>query len=356
MQSVEKRIFVQASQPYDVIIARGLIDRAGEYIRQVHPGAAVMVVTDSHVKDLCLAPVLQSLRRAAYRTEVFVFPAGEESKCAHTWLALLNELAEKGFTRSDLIVALGGGVTGDLAGFAASAYLRGIPYVQIPTTLLAMVDSSVGGKTAIDLPAGKNLCGAFYQPKMVLCDPDVLLTLPEEVFAAGCAEVIKYGFIGEEALLDSLLQTPVSQQIENVLIRCVTMKKEIVEQDERDTGLRNLLNFGHTFGHAIETLSGYTLSHGQAVAMGMKMMCTAAVRKGLCDERVAAGLNALLRSHGLDREIPYTAEEICRAALQDKKRDAEAITLVVPAGWGKCELKKGSLADVLSFAKEALKA
>ncbi|MBR6525804.1 MAG: 3-dehydroquinate synthase [Clostridia bacterium] len=353
---MEKRLSVHVSTPYDVVICRGALQNLGAYIRNVHKGTSLMVVTDSHVEKWYLEEAAASLRAAGYRVETFVFPAGEESKCAKTYLALLNALAEKGLTRTDLIVALGGGVVGDMAGFAAATYLRGIPYVQIPTTLLSMVDSSVGGKTAIDLPAGKNLCGAFYQPALVLCDPDVLATLPEDVFCAGCAEVIKYGFIGDRALLESILHMPIRQQPEEIIFRSVAMKRDIVQKDERDTGLRQLLNFGHTFGHAIEKLSKYTLSHGQAVAMGMDMMCKAAVRRGFCDAQVTDLMEKLLRAYGLEQKVPFSAADIYRTALQDKKRDAECVALVIPVRPGTCELKKVSVSDLLFFAEEGLKA
>ena len=195
---------VKASKEYNIHIGTGLMERAGEYLRTVTKGDSIMLVCGDIVSELYAQPVTEALEAAGYRVARFVYPHGEQSKTPETYLALLNALAENGITRSDTVVALGGGVTGDLAGFAAATYQRGIPYVQMPTTLLAMVDSSVGGKTAIDLPAGKNLAGAFYQPSMVLCDLDTLSTLPGDVFADGCAEVIKYGVIWDEALFDRL--------------------------------------------------------------------------------------------------------------------------------------------------------
>ena len=276
---------VKASREYEVRIGSGLLRGAGEVVRQVCGGEAVMLVCGDIVNGLYADGVQGSLEAAGFRVCRFVYPHGERSKTAQTYFSLLNALAENGLTRSDCIVALGGGVTGDLAGFAAATYQRGVHYVQIPTTLLAAVDSSVGGKTAIDLPAGKNLAGAFYQPSLVLCDYDTLNTLPEDVFTDGCAEVIKYGVIWSEGLFERL-KAPIRPQLEMVIARCVEIKRDVVQQDEFDTGVRGLLNFGHTIGHAVEKCSDFAVSHGRAVAIGMALITKAAYLAGICEKPV----------------------------------------------------------------------
>ena len=227
-----KTVTVSASRRYDILIERGLLRRAGELVRGVTNAGTVMLVSDDSVWPLYGETVQKSLAAAGFSVCRFVFPHGESSKCAKTYLALLDALCENQLTRADAVVALGGGVVGDLTGFAASTYLRGIGFIQIPTTLLAMVDSSVGGKTAIDLPAGKNLAGTFYQPWRVLCDPDCLDSLPDEIFRDGCAEVIKYAVLGNAPFFDELKNTPPHAQLEHIIETCVRMKRDIVAQDE----------------------------------------------------------------------------------------------------------------------------
>ena len=343
---------MSASRQYDVLIKNGLLEKTGKVIRPLVKGSKAFVVTDSNVAPLYLDSVLASLRESGFHTAHFVFPAGEASKCASTYLALLSALAKEKITRADCVVALGGGVTGDLSGFAAATYLRGVAYVQIPTTLLAMVDSSVGGKTAIDLPEGKNLCGAFYQPCAVICDPEVLRTLPDDVFSDGCAEVIKYGFIGSEKLLQMLQGAPIRNQLEDVIALCVRMKRDIVEKDEFDTGLRQLLNLGHTFAHGVEALSDYQVSHGKAVAIGMAIVTRAAVKKGVCTPDVLDALLSLLHQCHLPCETAFLPGQLHQMALSDKKRSADTLTLVVPTRLGRSELKKIPVNEALSWAQE----
>lgn len=254
---------------HDVLIEHGLIDRAGEMLAEVIKPCQTMVVTDENVAPLYSGRVMSSLLEAGFEPALVVLPAGEATKCGTQYLALLEQFAEAGLTRSDLVVALGGGVIGDLAGFAAASYLRGVAVAQIPTTLLAAVDSSVGGKTAIDLKAGKNLVGAFHLPIRVLCDPDCLTTLPPEQLAVGMAESIKYGVLFDEPLFE-LLEHGAPPDLTETITRCVAHKQAVVSRDFTDKGERQLLNLGHTFGHAIEACSGYTILHGEAVAIGMR--------------------------------------------------------------------------------------
>ena len=260
---------VKASREYDVLIGAGLLDRCGELIAAVHKPCTAAIITDDTVNALYGERVEASLAAAGYKVVRFVFPHGEENKNLMTFAAAQNFLAENRLSRSDLVVALGGGVVGDLAGFVAATYLRGIRFVQLPTTLLAAVDSSVGGKTAVDLPAGKNLCGCFSQPSLVLCDYETLSTLPEETFAEGCAEVVKYGVLADEGFFSALEEKGVKGEEEAVITRCVSIKRDVVCADEFDNGERQKLNLGHTVGHAIEQNSNFSVSHGAAVAMGM---------------------------------------------------------------------------------------
>lgn len=333
-----KTIHVSASRSYDVHIAPGSLDKAGEYIRGVSRAETAVIVSGDRVWPLYGERLKNALESAGFCVLSFVFPHGEEHKTLETYAALLNFLCENHLTRSDVLIALGGGVTGDLTGFAAATYQRGCAYVQIPTTLLAMVDSSVGGKTAVDLPGGKNQAGAFYQPLLVLCDPDTLSTLPEEQFRSGCAEVIKYGMLGDAEFFRYLSAHPVREEPETMIERCVRMKRDIVQQDEYDTGLRRLLNLGHSFGHAVESSSGYRLLHGEAVAIGMAAITRAAVRKGMCEPSVLEDLFALLTRYGLPSACDYDAATLAAAMRNDKKAKGSTMHLVVPEAIGRCRV------------------
>ncbi|NLA85923.1 MAG: 3-dehydroquinate synthase, partial [Clostridiales bacterium] len=277
-----KKITVNASKTYDIQIGAGLLDQAGSYIADTVKGRTAAIVTDDRVDALYSGRLTASLATAGFTVIKYVIPNGEPSKNASQFIALLNYLADAKLTRADAVVALGGGVVGDLAGFAASSYMRGIGFIQIPTTLLAAVDSSVGGKTAIDLDSGKNLAGTFYQPDLVLCDHTLLDTLSEDYYRDGLAEVIKYGVIADRELFD-MLKPPLKLRIEEIIARCVTIKRDIVSIDEKESGPRKLLNFGHTIGHAVETRSNYALSHGKAVAVGMAVISRASSKMGICD-------------------------------------------------------------------------
>ena len=309
-----KKIKVSASGSYEIIIGDGLLARLGEYVRPLLGDCRIAVLTDSNVDALYGNRISSILSASGYDACKYVIPAGEASKSAENLLAFLDFLARNRFTRSDAIVAFGGGVVGDLGGLSASLYLRGVPYVQVPTTLLAAVDSSVGGKTAIDIPAGKNLVGAFYQPRLVCCDTQLMDTLPADIYRDGCAEVIKYGVILDAGLYASL-QTPPFDRIETVA-RCVEIKRDVVQEDEFDNGKRGLLNFGHTFGHAIEKLSDFAVSHGAAVAKGMVIAAKVAPLCGLAD--IEKPLVDLLSRYGFDLSYPYTAEQLYDVILSDK--------------------------------------
>lgn len=326
-----KTVTVHASKTYEVKIGHGLVDTVGAELAQLASGK-VLVVTDETVAPLYLARVYRSLKNAGFAVYTAAVPAGEGSKDIKYYVNLLNLLAEKNLTRSDTVIALGGGVIGDLSGFAAASYLRGVRFIQIPTTLLAMVDSSVGGKTAVNLANGKNQVGAFYQPSLVLCDLDLLDTLPEEVFRAGCAEVIKTAVLFDSTMFDHLAQKGMDFDREAVIARCIECKRDVVCADEFDRGQRQLLNLGHTVGHAIESLTDYMIPHGQAVAVG----CAIFARAFASDSEKIVGL---LEKFSLPTATEFSAKVLANAALSDKKRLNDSITIVVPLAVGRCELK-----------------
>ena len=320
---------------YDILIERGLLDRAGEYCRKALPRAdKLFVVTDSTVGPLYLKRLIPPLEAAGWETAICEIPAGEASKCAGELARLWECMMDFGLTRTDAVVALGGGVVGDLAGFAAATILRGVDFVQIPTTLLSQVDSSVGGKVAIDLDHGKNLAGAFWQPRLVLMDPAVLGTLEDSTFADGMAEVIKYGCIFDGAFYSFLEQRPsraqVMGEIEHVLYTCCDLKRRVVLEDERDTGARMLLNFGHTLGHAYELAGHYEKwTHGQAVAAGMVKAAELGTAMDVTPQGTAQRIGVLLGCFGLPLEIPCTAEDYAAAVGLDKKGAGADITLIL---------------------------
>lgn len=325
-----RKVHVNASRSYDILIGGGLLDKAGEYISGAIKSRHVCVVTDDNVDGLYSYKLIKSLSDSGFTAEKYVFPHGEASKCHSTLIGLYDFLAEKSFTRSDALIALGGGVTGDLTGFAAATYMRGIGFVQIPTTVLAQTDSSVGGKTAVDIAGGKNLVGAFYQPQLVLCDTDTLSTLTPEFFADGMAEVVKYGMIKSRELFDLLCEKDIHENLQEIITRCVEIKAQVVENDERDTGERMVLNFGHTLGHAIEKYYNYTgITHGHAVAIGMSVFTHIAERCGMCENGVAEKLDALLKKCSLPLTTEAPLDTLYKYSLGDKKRDSSGITIVL---------------------------
>lgn len=345
---------IRTSSSYDVLIGSGLLKDTGRLFSQVLPKCTVVMVCDSHVEPLYADIAAASLLEAGYAVERFSFPAGEKSKNIVTLSGLLEFLGEKRITRTDCIAALGGGVTGDLAGFAAAVYLRGIRYVQLPTTLLSAVDSSVGGKTAIDLAAGKNLAGAFYQPALVLQDTDTLSTLPDVVFRDGLSECIKYGVIYDAELFYRFSEPLVGETLEEIIARCVFIKGEIVREDEFEGGIRRLLNFGHTAGHAVETCSAFTIPHGHAVAIGMAVIARAACKRGLCSKECRDDIVSMIERCGLPTKSPYPARSLYEAALADKKRSGGKIALVVPREIGRCEVMELPVSELLSFFNDGM--
>ncbi|MDE7218860.1 MAG: 3-dehydroquinate synthase [Oscillospiraceae bacterium] len=347
-------VTVNASVPYPVHISSGLLERAGELIAGVTHSRTCAVITDTTVEKLYAAPVCRSLQDAGFRVCLHAFPAGEQSKNLQTYGGMLEFLAENKLTRSDFAVTLGGGVVGDMGGFAAATYQRGIDFIQIPTTFLAASDSSVGGKTAIDLAAGKNLAGAFHQPKMVICDTDAFRTLPEDIFADGVAETVKHGLIADKDFYQFLMTGDIRAGIDEVVRRNVEIKATVVGEDEKEHGRRKLLNFGHTLGHAIEKCSGYTISHGRAVSSGMVLASRAAEKLGFSPAGTLDAVLAACRRFGLPETCPYTASELYAAATGDKKRDGGSIDVVVLEETGKAKTVRLDLDGLREFTEAAL--
>lgn len=344
-----EKVNVAVAKPYDVIIDNDLIKNAGHHLEDFIQQRKVMIITDENVASFgYLGSLQEAISPITKAVHTITLPAGEAQKSSANYIYLQEQLATLNYSRTDVLIALGGGVIGDLVGFTAATYLRGIPYIQMPTTLLSAIDSSVGGKTAIDLPQGKNLVGAFYQPARVLCDLTTFHTLSQSIFEDGCAELIKYGMILDDELLNDLMTrdqplTALSDDLANIVKRCVEIKRNVVLEDEHDLGLRQLLNFGHTIGHAIEQVSHYKVSHGRGVATGMILTQLMAEKEGLTDLILAERLNQLLNQYHLLDQVylakAYTFADLLDAMTNDKKRRGGEITEIFPESFGKCELK-----------------
>ena len=341
---------VNASRSYDILIDHGLLDRCGELISSVLSSRRAAIVTDDNVDRYYGERAVAAMENAGFSVVKFVFPHGEASKSHAVLLRLYDFLAENGFTRSDFLVALGGGVVGDLTGFAAATYMRGIDFVQIPTTVLSQVDSSVGGKTAVDITGGKNLVGAFHQPSLVICDTDTLNTLTPEFFADGMAEVIKYGMIRSDALFNILSDEDIKANMTDIIKRCVCIKADVVANDEFDRGERALLNFGHTLGHAIEKHYNFSgISHGYAVAIGMSTFTHIAESKGICAAGTAAKLDALLNKCALPLSTDIPMDILYKYSLGDKKRSTSGIDIIICSAVGESRVTKMTLEEYAAF-------
>lgn len=342
---------VNASKKYDVIIGGGVVSLLNKKVKELFGDVKVCIVTDDTVAQYYLNDVKSILNADRLQNEAFVFPHGESSKNPEVLFELLEFLAKKHFSRKDVIVALGGGVTGDLTGLAAALYMRGMHLIQIPTTLLAMVDSSVGGKTAVNLKAGKNLAGVFNQPELVLCDTDMLSTLPAEIFADGMAEVIKYGVLADKELFDVVKNGNIEENLEAIIARCVAIKRDIVGEDEFDTGRRQLLNFGHTLAHSIEKESNFTISHGNAVAMGMAIISELAWNNGLSEERCQDEIVDALLENNLPISCPFRNSELYYSTENDKKSASGRISVIIPERIGCCKIVDIALAEFREWLK-----
>ena len=345
-----EKITVHASGTYDILIDKGSLGNIGQVLKERFKPCTIAILSDDKVFPLYGKAVTDSLQAAGFRTVAHIIPNGEQSKTLDNVTAFIDCMVKAQVTRTDMVLALGGGVVGDMAGFAAAIYLRGIPYIQVPTTLLAAVDSSVGGKTAVDISAGKNLVGAFHQPALVYLDTDTLGTLDPAVLRDGFAEVIKYGIILDSKLFDTVA-VPESFNLTKVIARCIEIKRDVVEQDEFDKGLRGLLNFGHTFGHAIEKLSGFIITHGSAVARGMIIAAKVARVYGFTDYTEV--ITKVVKDYCFETNCPYSADELYSVILSDKKRSGTDITLVLPKEIGACTLEKMPAGQVLELMKKA---
>ena len=346
----QQKITVKASGTYDILINKGGLSNIGQALKERFKPCTIAILSDDKVFPLYGKTVTDSLEAAGFSTVSHVIPNGEQSKTLDNVTAFIDRMVQAQVTRTDMVLALGGGVVGDMAGFAAAIYLRGIPYIQVPTTLLAAVDSSVGGKTAVDISAGKNLVGAFHQPALVYLDTETLNTLDPSVLRDGFAEVIKYGIILDCKLFDTVSK-PVSFDLTSVIARCIEIKRDIVEQDEFDKGLRGLLNMGHTFGHAIEKLSGFTITHGSAVARGMIIAAKVAKVYGFADYTDV--ITKVVKEYGFETDCPFKADELYSVILSDKKRSGADITLVLPKQIGASTLEKMPAVQVLELMKKA---
>ena len=357
------KIHISASGGYDVLIERGILKEAGKYICDVidERNRRVLVITDDNVDPLYSKSLTDSFEKYGITSEKIVIKNGEESKNINNYIMILQHLADDNFCRSNAVVALGGGVVGDLAGFAAATYERGMVLIQIPTTVLAAVDSSVGGKTAINLEPGagsieqgfhKNMVGAFYQPKLVLCDPECFATLPKNIVRDGCAEIVKYGILANRSLYETVVTCVCDEEPldDDIIAKCVSIKKHYVEGDEFDRGMRQYLNLGHTIGHAIESVSDYKVTHGEAVALGTVIATRIALKIGVCEEECPLEVIEGIRSMGFDLSLNYSSEALIEAIAHDKKRSGDGINMILPRCIGECTVhtfRTGELKELL---------
>lgn len=347
---------IPASREYNVYIENGLISKCGEIAKEISKGRKALIISDSNVAPLYGDVVKAALEASGFEVVTFVIEAGESSKNPENLIEICNLAIESDFTRSDLFVALGGGVVTDLGGLCAALYQRGVALLQIPTSLLAMVDSSVGGKTAVNLRSGKNMFGAFYQPFAVLCDPEVLSSLPESEFSNGMAEVIKYALLRGKRVLQILKEDDIEPFMDELIEECVKIKRDYVCEDEFDKGIRQFLNLGHTVGHAIERSSNLGISHGSAVAMGMCIIARASQKLSFADKETVKLTTELVRKWGLPVNSDIDKEVLFENAMADKKREGESLTFVMIKGAGECFLHKAPtefMREILTLGMEA---
>ena len=345
-----RKITAHTSKVYDIVIGENLLNDCGSYIKNAVSPCKAMILSDSNVAPIYMERVEKSLKNAGFDVYSHIFPAGEQNKVFETVYKIDIALAEALFTRSDIVVALGGGVTGDMAGFAAAVYMRGIRFVQLSTSLLSDIDSSVGGKTGCDLPNGKNLVGAFHQPEIVVIDTKALDTLPEKYICDGMGEAVKYGVIRSKELFDKIEN---GYDTENLIYDCVRIKCDIVENDERESGESKLLNFGNTLGHAIEKYYNFDkLSHGEAVAIGMVMMAKAAEKNKICDVGVSEKIANACRKFNLPTECDAPLAELVEICLSDKKQASGGIDLILPTEIGNCIIKRVANSELYEFLRK----
>ena len=345
-----KTVHLNVSKPYDVLLQNGLIDQTSKLIKPFCKNHNVAIITDDIVNKLYGESLLMQLKKSGYAVIKYAFPNGEQSKNIITLSNILEFLAENNFKRNDYLIALGGGVPGDITGLASAIYMRGINFIQIPTTLLAMVDASVGGKTAIDLKAGKNLAGAFWQPSLVICDTDIIKNLPDDIFKEGMGEVLKYDVIDNLGIFESVLNDKIKDNLDFIIYDCIKSKQQIVEQDEYETkGVRKLLNVGHTFAHGLEKLSNYRISHGFAVATGLVWEAGIAYNLGICSLELFSRIKKVVNKWNLLIDFDYNHRELVEAMKKDKKNDDALISFMLPTKLGNCVEKKLKTEEIISI-------
>ncbi len=347
------------SDSYQIYVGHHLLAQAGKLIWSHTSGSKILLVTHPDLNKLYGTELLTSLESAGYSVTTVTVSTGEHAKSFESYQKLVNILAEHRFTREDIVVGLGGGVIGDLAGFVAATYMRGCALVHIPTSLLAMIDSSIGGKTAIDLPFGKNLVGAFYNPRAVIVDLELLNSIPAPLLQDSCGELIKYGVLSGHELFNKISLARNPMQVIDVsrrqeLIRaCIEIKKSVVESDFKEAGSRKLLNLGHTLGHAIETLSNFELGHGSCVAAGTAMMAKACFKLGLCSYEDAKSIAELTQSYGLPTSTSFDVKELYSTALHDKKSHADSIDVALIYGIGDVRIERKSFTELKQLIESA---
>ena len=335
------KLSVDLINPYEIEIGSNIIKKLNTYLKENYKNSKILIISDDLVYKIHKEKLIKELDGFFYKE--FIIKNGENSKSTENLIKILEFAAQNQYRRSDLVIAFGGGVVGDISGLVASLYLRGIDYISIPTTFLSAIDSSVGGKTAVNLKAGKNLCGTFYQPKKVFIDTDFLKTLSDYYFNDGLAEAIKYGMIRDKSIFDEISKENVSKTYENlpsIIKKCLDIKKDVVKDDEKDFGIRQILNYGHTFAHAIEKNSNFEISHGHAVALGMKIMVKN-FYESFYDDFIK-----VLKKYNLDKEIDFDTEKILKVCMVDKKSRNARINIIVVRNLGTCEILNIDLKDL----------
>lgn len=345
-------IKVNVDKPYNVYVGAGLLDKVGEICTsQLGAVEKILVVTDSNVAPLYLQKVINNLKESGYNVFSMSIPAGERSKTLETFGLIESTAVRLGLTRKDAFVALGGGVVGDLTGFAAASYMRGIKYVQIPTTLLAGIDASVGGKTAVDIPEGKNLVGAFWQPSCVIFDTETLTTLPKAEFLNGLGEGVKYAILCGGRIKEILENDTLDRDIDEFCSLCVEYKAKIVTEDEKESGIRALLNLGHTIAHAEETITNYMIPHGAAVSDGIVVIANAAFNAKQIDKATLDSITALIKKYDLGTKLDFNKDELATLVTRDKKMQSKGINVITIHGFGDCRIENMSIENFKEYIR-----
>jgi len=338
------KLTVNVSTSYDIVIEKGISDKIGKLITEVCNCCKVLIITDSNVPKEYSQKIYDNLQKIGYMPFIYTIPSGESSKSITNFALIHNYLAENLFSRKDLIVAVGGGVVGDLSAFVASTYMRGIKFVNVPTTMLSCIDSSVGGKTGVNLECGKNLVGTFYQPSLVVVDPLFLNSLPKDIYNDGLGEAIKYGIM--DSSVWEVLKNDANNNIEEFIYKCLSIKKYVVEQDEKEGGLRQVLNLGHTFGHAIETLSNYTILHGIAVVKGIVIIAKYALKNGEISQEKYNEIVSVISKYDIDYTCPYSLEDLKLIMQKDKKANGGFVNLICIKDIGKVYIKNIKIDEI----------